>query len=84
MAIFTRWGDEVTITAYCGKQQPKWATVPLMLVQVRYKEDGRERYHFAINFRADNGINEIHAAVDAAPEVTLSPKELKAALKQAE
>ena len=83
MAIFTRWGDEITVSAYCGKHQPKWAGVPLILLKVKYQDD-HERFAHPVNFKADGGWAEIDAAVDAAPVIELGPKELKAALKEAE
>ncbi len=85
--ICNRWGTPVTITGYCGKPQPKWAGVPLILVSVTYHDDDgttRTGYQFVCNLRADGGWQTIDAAVDAAPVVTLSAKELKAAIKDAE
>lgn len=83
---FNRWGTRVTITAFCGKHQPKWAGVPLSLVRVTLHDpDGdREDYQFATNLRADGGYETIAQAMEAAPEMVLKGPELKAALKQAE
>jgi hypothetical protein len=84
MVIVTGFGSEVTITAVCGKHQPKWAAFPLLLVQVRYSDDNSISYQYTCNLRAEGGMNAIDAAVDAVPELTLSKKELTAAMKAAE
>ncbi len=81
--IYTRFGTEVELLAYCGKHQPKGFSVPLMLLHVRHRDDDSEGYQFAAFLKADGGINAIESAVDALPEVTLTGKALKAALKDA-
>lgn len=82
--IFSRWGNSLTIIAYCGKHKPKWAAGPLVLVKARFDDDGRERFMHTHSMKADGGWQEIDAAVDAAPEVTLTAAELKRALREAE
>jgi hypothetical protein len=81
--VYGNFGDACKITAYCGKHQVKGYPHPVMLVKVRYDDDGDERYLFPLHMRADGGIKEIDTAVDAAPEVTLEAKELRAAIQQA-
>lgn len=82
--IYTRFGSEVELTAYCGKHSQKGYPAPLMLAKVRYLDDGSEGYQFVHTLKADGGIAEIDTKVDALPEVALEGKELKAALKDAE
>jgi len=81
--IYTKFGSPCTILAYAGKHQPKHFQSPVMLAKIRHDDDGSEGFYFPIFMRADGGINEIDAAVDAAPEITLGSVELKAALKEA-
>lgn len=83
MAIFTRWGDAVTVSAYHGKHKTTWCALPLMLITTTYA-DGKTRFAHPISLRADGGAVEIEAALDAAPEVELDADTLKDALKQAE
>lgn len=87
--VFNRWGTRVTITGYCGKHQPKWAAASLILLRVTYHhsdEGGSDEqgYVYATSLKADGGWPTIDAAVDAAPKVELTAKELKAAMKAAE
>lgn len=85
--IFNRWGTRVTINGYCGKVQPKWANVPLMLVRVTYHDDDqteRGGFQFATNLRADGGFGDIEKAIDAVPEVELTKAEMKAAIAEAD
>jgi hypothetical protein len=84
MAIYQKFGSPITITAYCGKHKAPWSLGPMVLVRVKYADDGSEGYQFAANLRADGGILEIDAAVDAAPEIKLKRDELAAAIKASE
>lgn len=80
--IYTQFSEEVKIIAYNGKHKTKWQNFPSMLVTISL--NGENTYRFVSSLKADNGINEIHEAVDNAPEVTLSKKELKFAINEAE
>lgn len=81
--IYSNFGCELDITAYCGKHKVKGLPHPVMLVRATRKDDGAERHYFADTLRADGGINAIDAAIDAAPEVALAGAELKRAIEQA-
>lgn len=83
MAIYTRWGNEVTIVGYCGKHQPEWASGKMVLVKIRYAGD-TDSFAFAHTLKADGGWDTINKAVDAAPAIELNGDDLKAALKIAE
>lgn len=80
--IFSRFGNDVEIVAYCGKHKPPGIASRLVLVKLRYN-DGGFRYGFATYLRADGGLEEIDAAVDKAPHVTLEGDELEKAIAQA-
>lgn len=88
--IYSQWGCLVEVTAYCGKHKVPGYAFPIMIVRAnrsdpeKIAEPKEVKHYFAFSLRADNGINEIEAAIDAAPEINLSPKELKAAIKDAE
>jgi hypothetical protein len=83
--FYTRFGSRVELLAYAGKHERKGYPHPMMLVKIRFvDEEGLEGYYFAHNLRADGGINAIHAAIDALPQITLTDKELRANLKDAE
>ncbi len=87
MAIYTKQGEEVEVVAYHGKHSPiSWKSVAeLVLVSVRRKEEPRETFgYFAFALKADGGPQEIDAAIDAAPEVTLDKVALRKAIKEAE
>jgi hypothetical protein len=86
MAIFSRWGEEIEILAYCGKHTPEGCKYPMTMVKGRPKGEEREQYYFAYTLRADGGLTEIETAVDAAPTTDMKrlPKgDLKAAIHQA-
>lgn len=83
--IYSQFGTEVQLLAYCGKHKKRDQPAPMMLVKVRYMDaDRQERHQFVHTLRADGGINEIEAAVDALYETVLTGEMLKAALKEAE
>jgi hypothetical protein len=89
MAIFTRFGREVRVTAYAGRHKVKGVPNPVELVQVvgdgRDAQPGEEpHWRFAHTFKADGGWSAIAAAVALAPVVTLAPWELEHALREAE
>jgi pentose-5-phosphate-3-epimerase len=81
--IYTRWGSEVRITGYCGKHEVDGYCDRLMLVRAVRQADQLERYYLAVTLKADGGINEVEAAIDAAPAVTLHGSELYDAIQQA-
>lgn len=81
--IYQRFGLCLTIVGYCGFHQPTGFAAPIMLVKVRYEDDGLEGFQFPIFLKADGGTKEIEAAIDAAPEIELGPKALKAAIHNA-
>ncbi len=82
--IYTRWGNEVVLTAYHGRVAAPGFAAPLILVSVQYADDGAVRHQFAHTLKADAGWREIDVAVDAVPEIVLTGDALKAALKEAE
>jgi hypothetical protein len=81
--IYSKWGSGIRITGYCGKHTIKGFAHPLMLVKAVGVADGQERFYLAAHLKADNGIHEVHEAIDEAPEVVLGKAELKAAIEQA-
>lgn len=82
MAIFTRWGNQIEVTGYCGKHRPD-KTYEFVLLRCRF-EDGVERHLWMYTLKANGGLNEIEEAACLAPEIKLSPEELKKAMKEAE
>lgn len=82
MAIYNRWGATISIVANCGQHQPKGFVTSVTLVLVRF-EDGKERYQFVEFLKADEGWEEVQAAVSAAPVVNLDKKILRTAIEQA-
>lgn len=88
--IYSRWGCLVEVTAYCGKHKVPGYAFPLMLVRANRSDPDKPaepkevKHYFASSLRADNGINEIESAIDAAPEVSIAGKELRAAIADAE
>ncbi len=81
--IYQRFGSPVKIVAYCGKHSCPGFPAPLMLVRVEYLDRAEISYQFAHTLKADGGIKEIDAAIDAAPEIKLASFALKDALKHA-
>lgn len=84
--IYTRWSNTVEITENCGEhQQPGEfeGFLMLTLVKVLYKDWGSFGYQFAESLRADEGSNEIMAAVNSADKRKLSNAELEAAIQKA-
>ena len=85
--IHSRWGSDIKIVARCGQHElPShlpMSTVCLTLVKVQY-EEGDEGYKCAETLKATEGWKEIETAMNAAPELTLTGKELKDALRKAE
>lgn len=81
--IYSRWGCELELTAYCGKHKLPEFALPLMLVMAKRKDDGKTCYYFAAFLRADGGLKEIEEAIAALPEVELMPDELQKAVKDA-
>lgn len=81
--IYTKFGSPCTILAYAGKYVPRGRNHHLVLVKIRHEDDGSEGFYHPVFMKADGGAAEIDAAVDAAPEITLTPKEAEAALEQA-
>jgi hypothetical protein len=57
MAIYTRFGTEVEVIGYEENNEGGW-------LKVRFA-DGKEREYHISEFRADGGIDEIYAAVNA-------------------
>mgnify|MGYP001609858922 CR=1 FL=1 len=82
--IYQRFGSPLKIVAYCGKHVRKGFLAPMILVRVDYLDRAEISYQFAHTLKADGGINEIDAAIDAVPEVKLAAFALKDALKKAE
>lgn len=82
--IYQRFGSPLKIVAYCGKHICKGFPAPMILVRVDYLDRAEIGYQFAHTLRADGGMQEIDAAIDAAPEVKLADFALKDALKLAE
>lgn len=80
MAIFTRFGSEVAIIGDVGEYKTKEFDYPVRLIEVLYAEDKAKRYLLAHTLRADNGWQEIEAAIQAAPKIKLEAKELRQAL----
>jgi hypothetical protein len=81
--IYSRWGSGIRVTGYCGKHQIEGYGTPLMLVRAVGVADGQERFYLAWTLRADGGIKEVEAAIDAAPEVILDEATLAKAIEQA-
>jgi hypothetical protein len=81
--IYSRFGCHLKITGYCGKHQPKGYAAPVMLVRAIREDDQATRHYFAHALKADDGLNEIEAAIDAAPEITLTKADLAKAIEQA-
>jgi hypothetical protein len=81
--IYSRWGSGIRITGYCGKHETKSYAHPLILVRTIRDDDQVTRYYFAWTLKADGGIKEVEAAIDAAPEVTLDKVALAKAIEQA-
>lgn len=85
--IYSNWGCEVKIIGYLGKHKCPGITAERMLVRAeRTDPETRKmdiKHYFAFSLRADGGINEIEAAIDAAPELKVVGKELKDAIKDA-
>ncbi len=83
--IYTQEGVPVRIHAYCGKVKPKWAKTAIMLVRVVAVEDDTwRRFRYAVNLRADGGINEIEKEIDVAFQMVLCPRVLKEAMEEAD
>jgi hypothetical protein len=80
--IYSKWGNAIRITGYCGNQKVEGFDAPMMLIRAIRLEDGAERYYLATTLKADNGIYEVHEAIAEAPEVVLGKAELKAAINQ--
>lgn len=87
MAIYSRLGCLVQITHCLGKQKVEGFSLPVVVVRAIRKDPGKPddpwdvKCYVAFNgLRADDGMNEIERAVDAAPLLKLSGKELKAAI----
>lgn len=85
MAIYNRFGDKLVIVQKCGEHQPKGFTAPVMLVGVKFDDEGENhlRYQFAEALKADGGWQEIKSAVDAATLNVVSGSSLVAAIQQA-
>jgi hypothetical protein len=80
---YSQCGTPVTPIAYCGKHKPTWCPVFLILLRITYGDTGETRHVFMHHLRADGGLPELEEVVDKLPEVTLSAKELQAAMKEA-
>jgi hypothetical protein len=80
--IYDAFSSPVTLVAYCGKHKAQEAVWDMVLLRIQC--DGETRHVFMHTLKADGGLNEIHEAVDALPEVILSRAELRKALKEAE
>lgn len=83
MAIYNRWGDELKIVVNCGEVRPKQLSGPVTLVKVRYGDGAEDRWQFADFLKADNGWEEIKAAVKSLPVSTISATAMKTAISQA-
>lgn len=83
MAIVDRFGNGVRITAYCGKHEIPGTKAQCVLIR-SVDLEGMEWHYFARSLKATGGPQEIDAAVDAAPEITLDAPTLKRAIAQAE
>ncbi len=81
--IYQRFGSPLKIVAYCGKHAVKGFPSPMILVRVDYLDHAEIDYQFAHTLKADAGIQEIDAAIDAAPEVKLVAFALKDAIAKA-
>lgn len=86
MTIYTRMGGIATINRNCGQYHPPYLPkgTQLSLVLVDILGLGNPRYKWAETLKADDGWNEIKAAIDAAPRMRLNKKELAAAFREAE
>lgn len=82
MAIYSRWGNSLTIQVNCGQHQPKGFVTPATLVKVRYDEDGAIGFHFAEFLKADDPT-EIAEQVESATKANLSHITLREAIKEA-
>ena len=82
MAIYTRWGEEVTVVENNGIHQPRELNGKVTLVKLKY-QDGEARYYFAEFLRADGGWLTISRAAKEAPVVVIKGKALKEAIRQA-
>jgi hypothetical protein len=83
--IYTTWAEPVEIVAFAGKHPRRGDKLPMLLVRVKRLEEPRDEFHaFVHTLRADGSVPEIDAAVDAAPEVVLTARDLRQALKEAE
>lgn len=86
MSIYTRFA-EVEIIAKHGEHKPPYFPHPSQLVSVRYKGEfgpSAKSFFWRDFLRADDGANEIDAAIAAAPMIELPLADLKAAFKKAE
>lgn len=89
--IFMRWGGSCRIVAKCGDHplpKPRRGKPILTLVKVEELDDdqnpmGKFRFYFADFLKAYGGWREIYKAIEDAPTLELSGKELKAALREA-
>lgn len=80
MAIYNDSGVPIRLTAYCGGHAPPGTKMPKMIVKGIPEGDIAERFYLVTNLGSlDQSIDEIHATIDALPEITLSPAELKSA-----
>lgn len=84
MAIYTRFRpDEVKIVGRCGNHLPQGWQVTVELVKVKLAETDEGEYAFISGLWADDGLNEILAAVNQAELITLEGAALEAAIKEA-
>lgn len=84
MAIYSRWGEEVHLIAFCGRHKPHWAANELCVLKGEYVEDKETRYFTYSSLKADGGINEIEEVVKDLPEIKLEGKELRKAMQDIE
>jgi hypothetical protein len=80
--IVTRFGGEVVIISRHGTHKASYMNVPDQLLLVHIY--GKATYRWAHQLRADGGVKEIDAAINAAPFVGMPSDALKKAMRMAQ
>ena len=82
MTIYNRWGDTITIKAYCGQHKPKGNKYSSSLVLANHKDE-REAFYFIHSLKSPEGLQLIESTAFAAPALRLSREDLKRAIEEA-
>lgn len=82
--IYSRWGIPLQIVADCALVRFDGDDEGITrLVRAIRRDDGATRHYFAHTLRADGGVEEIQAAIDAAPRRAPKGRELTRAIQEA-